>query len=181
MAHTFQVSFVNHLNTKRKYCFSVEDAETRRRWGQVLLAQIKRATAERSARRGLPAAPPQRQVRQAAETVALQVLRDALIGQENAASTSAQPENGSTPSGGRGGRGGRSGSISTAYAMRAGHGEVGLPHHSAGIVQQLAEKDTGLLDLQTGKELVLLCRQNSLLPMVLSFLQGGVATNSNVV
>jgi hypothetical protein len=129
MAHTFQLAFVNHVGVKRKYCFSVDDAETRKRWGQVLSSQIKRSEGKRL---------------RAAETVALQVLRDALIGKEDA-------------------RRGRSNSVSAAFSH-----ELGSTTHVS------SDKDSGLLDVQTGKELVLLCRQNSLLPLVLSFLQSGV-------
>jgi hypothetical protein len=82
-------------------------------------------------------------VRKAAEGVALQVLRDALIGME-------------------GGEKVRSGSVSVSLGGEQHGGE------SEG------NGEGGMLDVQTGKELVLVCRQNSLLPGLLELLQSGV-------
>ena len=75
MKHTFQVSFSNHLGFKRKYCFSVTERSVLAKWAATLPRQIMLA---RQATAIVPSTPEQR-VRAAAEAVALQVLRDALI------------------------------------------------------------------------------------------------------
>lgn len=76
--HTFQLSFTREpTNTRRKYLFSFEDLETRLRWAGTLQGQIQRSTA---AKRDVdPLGPISPQVREAAEVVSLQVLRDALL------------------------------------------------------------------------------------------------------
>ncbi|BGP33123.1 hypothetical protein JCM10296v2_004912 [Rhodotorula toruloides] len=71
MQHTFQLSFTNHLDVKRKYMFSCTSTEERAQWIRVLRDRIA-ATA------GAPS-PPHDTAATAAQTVAVQVLRDSLL------------------------------------------------------------------------------------------------------
>ena len=172
MQHTFQVSFLSPTGLKRKYCFSLPDANSRTKWGTLLQHQI-------AATKAVPMSS--NLIRTAAEGVALQVLRDAVIPME--------PETK------------RSGSVSVVYkegdmpfrpkvpAQKddgSGAGEFGdglneLDERDGGDRDERDQKDgsggrgkmSGLMDVQTGKELVLLCRQNSLLPGLLELLQVG--------
>lgn len=135
MRNTFHLSFASPSGTKRKYCFSVADASARQKWGTMLTRQIW-LTTEKKTGTGAPTTKEGR-VRRAAETVSLQVLRDALM--------PSSPE--------------------VQQAARSKH---------ASIAAAFATESPPLNDttsLQTGKELVLLCRQNSLLPSVLEHLQ----------
>lgn len=76
--HTFQLSFMREpTNTRRKYLFSFEDMDNRLRWAGTLQGQIQRSIAAKKRLDSLgPIAP---RVREAAEVVSLQVLRDALL------------------------------------------------------------------------------------------------------
>lgn len=65
-----QLSFTNHLDLKRKYMFSCRDAETRSRWLRLLRERIAVSAAT-----PLPATAAQA----AANAVAVQVLRDAVL------------------------------------------------------------------------------------------------------
>lgn len=177
MRHTFQVSFMSHLDQKRKYCFSVPDASSRQRWGQMLTRQVW-LTTEKKQGAGAPTTPEQR-VRRAAEAVGLQVLRDALLppaskldkGGLDSTPVSRKTSQ-STPHREHHLRGNRMGSVSVAYAHKYLNDESASPVSplQSGKTQEAV---SGMVDLQTGKELVLLCRQNSLLPTVLELLQSG--------
>lgn len=80
MQHTFQISFINHLEVKRKYMFSTLSAEVRMEWLEVARERIEvmnknaatTKTGEEERTKGM----------RAAEMVAIQVLRDALIAPE---------------------------------------------------------------------------------------------------
>ena len=159
MAHTFHVSFLSHTGSKRRYCFSLNDAETRAKWGVALRRQIEATSVAKSR---CPTTIRQK-VWQAAEAVSLQVLRDAVIPpEEKVADPHVSRMN-------------RRGSVSVAYPATAGRDEenVGPPSQPTQSGAN-GERMSGLMDVQTGKELVLLCRQNSLLPGLLEFLQAGV-------
>lgn len=162
MRHTFHVAFVSHLGLRRKYCFSVADAQTRQRWGALLHRQVAATRQAKAALSLGPSASQWDQVRLAADSVALQVLRDALIPPDE--KRSERPE-----------LGGRKGSVSATYMQGLGRGESGLgplqPSKGTGMEDKTQR---GLVEVQTGKELVLLCRQNSLLPGLLELLQAGV-------
>jgi hypothetical protein len=158
MAHTFHVAFLSHTSSKRKYCFSVNDVETRSKWGNVLarlIAATRTAKSQAASR-----------IRQAAEGVALQVLRDAVIPPEEKMSKSAISKIA------------RSRSVSVAYAHQAGRNERDLGELQASKPAVEGDGVGGLMDIQTGKELVLLCRQNSLLPGLLESLQAGIGSGN---
>lgn len=198
MRHTFHVSFLSHTGLKRKYCFSVADAETRAKWGRLLEKQVALACHIKAESEHKPQTTSEA-IRTAAESVSLQVLRDALIPPEEKPNptTSIPPPtpmgslnpgpfsfaaNASTLTAANARKPHprtRAGSVSKTYAHMAGAGETALgplqPSKVAhkGEGEKEKEKTSGLMELQTGKELVLLCRQNSLLPGLLELLQVG--------
>ena len=196
MKHTFQVAFTSHLGSKRKYCFSVPDEATHQKWGQALSKQVA-ATIES---KRPDAMSPRAAIRQAAEIVSLQVLRDALIPREDVPTV--QGAVGNSSGLGRTTRPQRSGSVSVAYAVAQGRtemelgplmsgrnsqsrvqvtgmsgapgdGEQGVEGEGGGAAEK-EDQTSGMVEVQSGKELVLLCRQNSLLPGVLELLQSGL-------
>ena len=150
MRHTFHVAFFSSTNQKRKYCFSVPSDELKSKWGQVLKRQIAICKSKSTT-------PTEKQLRQIAEKVSLQVLRDAVIPPDDTSSNQNRV---------------RQGSVSTTYEHTAGKDEKALgplvPPTKAG-----SERESGLVEIRTGKELVLLCRQNSLLPGLLELLSAG--------
>ncbi|WVW84590.1 hypothetical protein I302_106624 [Kwoniella bestiolae CBS 10118] len=181
MKYTFHVSFISHLGIKRKYCFSLDDLESKRRWGKLLSRQIQLA-------KQVKTTISKSEIRRTAENVSIQVLRDALIPLEYKASPGhieniTDTNNTTSTNGGVEHRGSesttkekiRSGSVSISYTKslkeeydlgplvptKSTHPPIGL----GGV-----EKQSGIMDVQTGKELVLLCRQNSLLPGLLELL-----------
>ena len=176
MKHTFQLSFVSHMGVKRKYCFSVPDAGTRSRWAQALHRQITQTRTLRSKQ-------DTNELRKVAEAVSLQVLRDALLphrpsghtGQDVAHKSNA---NGNGNENGTGNANGsarmRQGSVSTTYRHLVSIEESELgPLQPPSSALSPDGPQSGLVDVQTGKELVLLCRQNSLLPGLLELLTAG--------
>ncbi|KAK4054965.1 hypothetical protein OIO90_003306 [Microbotryomycetes sp. JL221] len=70
MQHTFQVSFTNHLDVKRKYMFSTLDAQLRTQWLQAIRQHTSLC---------LQKPRPATAALEAGEAVAVQVLRDSLI------------------------------------------------------------------------------------------------------
>jgi hypothetical protein len=144
MKHTFHLSFPNHLGEKRRYCFSLPDAELRTIWG-VLLPRQAAITRQR---KSVPASTAQAKIKAAAEAVALLVLRDALVPSHKA------PH-----------RAQRSGSVSVVHTQEGEAGKKEQHEHGSSCREFMAET--------TGKEVVLVCRQNSLLPGMLELLQAG--------
>ncbi|WWC88745.1 uncharacterized protein L201_003658 [Kwoniella dendrophila CBS 6074] len=225
MKHTFHVSFISHLGVKRKYCFSVDDITLKRRWGKTLMKQIQQT--KQAKQLSLQTANTiQQKIKQTAENVSIQVLRDALIPIEHKiqiptsdsnnqvilennnieqknndrlldnhrvissiSNSISNPSSSSalTPGGGSNSNGGanrtRQGSVSIAYTKSLKE-EYDLgplqPTKSTNISgnNENNKKQSGLMDIQTGKELVLLCRQNSLLPGLLELLHAGKEPSS---
>lgn len=161
MRHTLHVAFVSPTGLKRKYCFSVLDSETRQKWGQLLTRQI--STMQTLTSR--PIINAQQRIRQAAQAVSLQVLRDALIPPEEKSEPVEKKERDRLV---------RAGSVSVTYDQQMGKQEGDLGPLQPSKVVGGSTKQSGLLEVQSGKELVLLCRQNSLLPGLLELLQTGV-------
>jgi hypothetical protein len=149
MRNTFHVSFFSPTNQKRKYCFSVPNDEAKSKLGQVLRKQIAICKSKSTN-------PTENELRHIAEKVSLQVLRDAVIPPDDPSPQTRA----------------RQGSVSTTYEHTAGRDEKALgplvPPTKAG-----SERTSGLVEIRTGKELVLLCRQNSLLPGLLELLSSG--------
>ncbi|KAL8287296.1 hypothetical protein RQP46_003748 [Phenoliferia psychrophenolica] len=226
MLHTFQISFVNHLDVKRKvrpprafppfrtltksqlpmqqYMLSTLDASVRATWLQAIRERTDACLAA--------PLPPTRAL-QAGSAVAVQVLREALIAPEstlpNAAgssSTTASPRPttatrfaSSVPATPRIGRLGtptrpgapahaRSNSFSRTYAAGVGKVEADLvaerdrraQNSSAAAQTRRGSRDDAEKSpfVKSGKAIQLVTEQNSLLPLVLSFLSAGAAVST---
>ncbi|EIW73642.1 hypothetical protein TREMEDRAFT_67472 [Tremella mesenterica DSM 1558] len=212
MKHTFQISFLGNQGSKRKYCFSVQDNSIREKWGGLLLKQIGMNRKSRN----LKIENHREKIKQVAENVSLQVLKDALIPletitpflnssqprpslpnhlsqsnqinqviqsiqsnqpfQQNQSNISSQnadfiEKQSSQSISTMNDKKTRSGSISAAYSVHGGQAEKSLGPLKPSGTQIDEEVKNGLINCQTGKEMVLLCRQNSLLPGLLELLQ----------
>lgn len=184
MSHTFHLSFFAPSGSKRTYCIALPDAQSRTKWAMLLPRQINRCRTN-AAQSSIDAeAESQDQGvgggvkrRMAAEALGLGVLRDSLIGDQ------------------RGSEPGRRGSVSTTYDGAMGKDEVdalGPLRMREGIGQEVSTGDatrhehghrqngsevemhghpTQPLSLTTGKEIVLVCRQNSIMPDLLDMLR----------
>ena len=198
MRHTFQLAFVNHHNVKRKYMFSMTEAENRTQWLAALHAgvervgvTVKRATTNRTGA--------------IASAVSLQVLRDALISPDDSGGVGSSQGAASAPrrpgtASGRGVAGhARSNSFSRTYPAGLGRGEADLnpadsrqpsrngPDRrpsSAGFQGSVSMARRGSKDSVaealhqagslTGHAIVLTACQNSHLPSVLALLNAHV-------
>ncbi|WVO15789.1 hypothetical protein L204_103451 [Cryptococcus depauperatus] len=184
MRHTFQISFTNQNGLKRRYCIGVNTAETCHRWRTLLEKQIQETSELKMKVRSHEKSST---IRQTAEAVSLQVLRDALMSPEEKMDISHCSSDKSSQSVASGGfrpntatdqSRSRAGSVSLAYAQYALKEEYDL-----GPLQPTRGNDTidttsSLVGTRTGKELVLLCRQNSLMPGLLELLHAGTGRSS---
>lgn len=232
MQHTFQISFVNHLEVKRKvrrppsflfvseayftccilpskYMFSTLDAQVR----QTFLSAIRECSTTL-----FHTPPPATRALLAAEAVTFQVLRDALIPPEPVVTSPAAPSprlNSAAPRFAtptvptppvRLGRLGtptkippmtgvagtlvRSNSFSRMYAAGVGKVELDLVAErdrkgaaAAAAGRRASREDQvaqGLVAgqwIKTGTEIAVVAEQNSLLPLVLSFLSVGASVS----
>lgn len=175
MRHTFQIAFSNHVGLKRKYCFSMNSFASCQEWRELLEKHIKETKGAKS----IKGSSSRDVARQAAEAVSLQVLRDALISTEETAqltkentafrprgNAAAQPESDTGPRS-------RTGSISAVYAQLALKEEYELVPRQPVQEENDMDKASQKGNARTGKELVLLCRQNSLMPWLLNLLLAG--------
>jgi hypothetical protein len=151
MKHTFQATFTPQQGKPRKFCFSVPDAAAHAKWGQLLQRQISRVTAHKMR---VPQSPVDH-TRQATEEMSLQVLKDALVMTRTEEEHEKQEVLASRGEHGDKAGNDRKGSVSVTLEpnLHNGQDRAQLPGTT-----------------QTGKELVLLCRQNSLLPGILELL-----------
>lgn len=175
--------------------FSTFDASIRNNW----IKSVKDCTADST-----KVVPPTTKSLLAAQTVAGQVLQDVLIPPILASNTSsAAPKltggigiagflrpgtamirpsrsRAGTP---RGGEGTRSNSFSKTYAFTTGREEAELGNNgkvaAKGESIQSSEPDIPFVDrgIKTGHEIALITEQNSLLPIVLSFLSQGASVS----
>ncbi|KGB74832.1 hypothetical protein CNBG_0670 [Cryptococcus deuterogattii R265] len=175
MRHTFQIAFSNHVGLKRKYCFSMNSFASCQEWRELLEKHIRETKGAKS----IKGSSSRDVARQAAEAVSLQVLRDALISTEETAqltkentafrprgNAAAQPESDTGPRS-------RTGSISAVYAQHALKEEYELVPRQPVQEENDMDKASQKGNARTGKELVLLCRQNSLMPWLLNLLLAG--------
>ncbi|ORY31383.1 hypothetical protein BCR39DRAFT_558172 [Naematelia encephala] len=171
MKNTFQLAFTSHLGSRRKYCYSVQDEQIRTKWVQALIRQTALTKSAKSA--STPSSTdPRAVIRYTAEAVSFQVLCDALIPRSDPPSKhgeTRQPQQ----------RHHRSGSVSKAYAHNMGKKEEALGPLRPSKPTLTSERKDGLVEVNSGKELVLVCRQNSLLPSLLELLQSGVAESTS--
>jgi len=193
MRNTFQVAFVNHKSSKRRYMFSVDDPVMRHNWTVSLKRQIDIVSAGQQAQVASTSS-----FHRAAEQVAFRVLQETLIplpsaGSDNprhAFSSHSQPL--SSPSNGRLEAGGketpqashmRSKSRSQVYHR---HGSGKLEHQQLDPLLQPNGNGNTIESLETdaedgshsppeggtylwgGKELETVCQQNSAIVLVLA-------------
>lgn len=151
MKHTFQATFTPQQGKPRKFCFSVPDAAAHAKWGQLLQRQISRVTAHKMR---VPQSPVDH-TRQATEEMSLQVLKDALVMKRTEGEHEKQEVLASRGDNGDMAGNARKDSVSVTLEPNLHNGHDRAQHPGT---------------TQTGKELVLLCRQNSLLPGILELL-----------
>ena len=183
MKHTFKIEIPASATSKRVYCFSLAHGDTYARWENHLTKQVEvaRQVADR-----VPVTVRER-LRAAAGKMATAVLQDALIPSGSSAQarsrigTSAEREKVAKLPRPIPLRRTRSGSVSVAYPALHRE-ETLLVNHlppngaSLGSAEDAPDKMNGYTAneiVQTGKEIVLLCRQNSLLPGVIELLKPG--------
>lgn len=199
MRYTFQLAFVNHLAVKRKYMFSMTEADLRNKWISCLRAGVENAIAIANEPNTIS------KQHHVANAVSLQVLRDALIAPDDPVAVGATLNNNSYTAVSRNGRYNspakpihvRSNSFSKTYAYGPGKAEVGLlggdtpklggsisdrrpsgPSISSTIAGRRGSKDEGdggnASYFKTGNDIVMMVCQNSHLPAVLSMLNAHV-------
>ncbi|RXW16721.1 hypothetical protein EST38_g9137 [Candolleomyces aberdarensis] len=88
MRNTFQIAFLNHEKSKRRYMFSVDDHLMRHQWAQSIRQQIEKSLVAGSTPTE-HALPGVSDFYRAAEEVAFKVLQDALTGSGPSTSSSA--------------------------------------------------------------------------------------------
>ncbi|GAA6010585.1 hypothetical protein JCM11491_002983 [Sporobolomyces phaffii] len=199
MQNTFQVSFTNHLDVKRKYMFAVSDATIRSQWLSTFRKQLAKAHHPSSGTNPTLAA---------AQAVSTQVLRDVFLPPDELVQISpaapsprpnlTAPQFGrpvtatprtrlGTPTRAGGGMLARSNSISKMYASQFKE-EADLSDRKQSLINNQLRlngaggggprDDVATLGgsqyAKTGHDLVLTTEQNSLLPVVLSFLNSGL-------
>jgi hypothetical protein len=164
MRNTFQVAFSDVDERKRRYMFSVDDPLKRHQWAVSLRGHISMASA----------ANGKSEFNQAADSMAFQVLQKTLFGLDEEHRV---PSSDSLHANGRPGPSHtRSKSRSHVYhRFGAGRNELDLMIDQAD--QQDSSLDSGSSRVNgkvwTGQEIETHCRQNSSIPLVLSYLQAG--------
>ena len=172
MRSTFQLAFNNHEGQKRKYMFSVEDPMIRHPWTTSIQRQIHLASTQ---------ACRSSKALQAAEQLAFQVLQDTLIGTDLDTMPSPRDEafaalTGQIPPRRSRGDGSsshvRSKSRSQVY-HRQGPGQLepgssseldGLPIHLLPSTSRTPSR------LWSGRDVEVICQQNSSIPQLLVYL-----------
>ncbi|CAE6419698.1 unnamed protein product [Rhizoctonia solani] len=154
MRNTFQVSFVRHTEQQRKYMFSVEGSLVHQQWMSVMRRQIARAVEADATM--TPVGALSAQARRAAEAVAVQVLRDTLISSEDVRNPT-----------------------TNSHRPGLGHARVGSSMLAFGEGSASGTQPSSIPKgaPRTGHDLVTICQQNSLLPLVLGFLHSRIDKN----
>lgn len=204
MQHTFQIAFVNHLDVKRKYMFSTLSPEVRTNWIRVVRDRIEASvsrplpTSRALIAAEMVAVSVLRDALIAAEDPPPLTSFAAPSPRLNTAAPRfgtagpllpllAPPRSGrlGTGTSSRSGMLGnliRSNSISKTYAAGIGKGEADLIVENNGARKQssygqnrgnIKEEENPFA--KAGSEIQLITEQNSLLPLVLSFLRAGVS------
>lgn len=200
MRNTFQIAFLNHEKSKRRYMFSVDDHLMRHQWAQSIRQQIEKSLMATSTPTEHALPPGVSDFYRAAEEVAFKVLQDALTGSGPSSSTTTSHSNGhasgyqsaadkdATMVAHR-----RSKSRSKLYP-RPGVGrlefDLSTNSHRYNSSRESNETEGGESAsgpyesgrtegrVWSGRELELHCQQNSLIPNVLSYLQVGSGSSS---
>lgn len=177
--HTFQLSFLNHLGTKRKYLFSVSDSESKADWVEALSRRTQSLSAHQ--RESLDSKS------KAIQNVALQVLRDSFIAPEESnaiALLKNQPAKKTHTRSilGRDRTIQRVQSISKLFPPGQSIIAAATTQMSGTSARSrlLAPEDSDerLALAKTGHEIVTLSEQNSLLPFVIKFVSLGLPSGA---
>lgn len=180
MRNTFRVAFVNHAGVSRKYLYSVDGKEECATWTKVLTAQIAKCRASSEPILGEKGVMISGKVKRAAEAVALRVLRDSLIDPDVPVKTSPdevtnQPSTSATAPAATAAASPATGNTSTsgfpfsiANRLMMGGPITDTSGKSAQALGSSSGPTRGLA--KTGHDVVIACQQNSLIPVVLSFL-----------
>lgn len=198
MQHIFHLTFQNHLGLKRKYLYSFQDADTKANTFEILQQLIERTREAKQSWKDT--AVMSSASRQLADQISIRVLQSSLIakGDDLKVSGSRKRRNdipGGTPSR----RPSNPASIHQAQPLVRNPAlrQEFLHHDISPALEQTYRFDDSAsiregggnheLDkvatatsapandaAHTGKDIVLICRQNSLLPVVLGFLRYGL-------
>ncbi|KAJ7783259.1 hypothetical protein B0H16DRAFT_1496118 [Mycena metata] len=200
MRNTFEMAFLNHCGTKRRYMFSVDDPLIRHQWAVSLRRQIDIASSIASSSSLSQTSPGPSKFHRAAEIVAFKALQQTLMGTD--IPTGASPaavdsalrrlnSNGSPPRSSNGNGGFRfpaewpspenptkDSRFNTAHVRSKSRSKVyhrGAGRNELDLHDQEFQKEERFdHDLPSRHEdLEMQCQQNSSIPLVLAFLQVG--------
>lgn len=126
MKHSFTLSSISADKEAKRFMFSFESAETVERWCKMIREQAERCLKEKAARSAGDVG-----VVRAMEMASLQVLRESLIGANEAQSMAALSRAPMAVGGGGDSGAARSDSVQASGAVRAGHGGLGISSNPA--------------------------------------------------
>jgi hypothetical protein len=205
MQHIFHLTFQNHLGVKRKYLYSLQDAETKANTFDILQQLIART---REAKENWKdTAVMSSASRQLADQISIKVLQSSLL------DTSKEPKSSGSRRGKKDGQDAPTPSRRLSNTNPTGFADQtslrqpafqqnflrenispALEHtyrfddsasvRDVPVVEDIDPKKTLPTSVEesdkshTGKELVFICRQNSLLPVVLGFLRYGMPSDA---
>ncbi|KIK67338.1 hypothetical protein GYMLUDRAFT_155702 [Collybiopsis luxurians FD-317 M1] len=185
MRNTFQVAFLNHCGTKRRYMFSVDDPLIRHQWTVSLKKHVDDTTASSVTSMSSFSLLSSRFYR-AAELVAFKVLQETLIGKDVVQPSGTISDVFSSPSPRSGTRGSRLGashvrskSRSQVYLQsKAGRNELDIGDLNGFNDKPFDDREESVPDnaqspVWTGRDLEIRCLQNSSIALVLQYLQVG--------
>ena len=202
MQHIFHLSFQNHLGLKRKYLYSFQDAESRATTFEILQQLIERT---REAKQNWKDTPVMSSAsRQLADQISIRVLQSSLITKGNSLKESGSRKSKKNVPGGtlsrRPSNPASNFPVTSSLVRNPSWRQEHLHHDTSPALEQTYRFDDTAsfregadnqdLDIgptatsapttdtpHTGKDIVLICRQNSLLPVVLGFLRYGLPSD----
>ncbi|KAJ7647269.1 hypothetical protein FB45DRAFT_892924 [Roridomyces roridus] len=170
MRNTFELAFLNHNGTKRRYMFSVDDPIIRHQWAVSLKREIDNACANSAASLSQTSPGPSK-FHRAAEIVAFKALQQTLMAAIHSALQRLNA-NGSPP------RALNNSAFRFPPDQRTGPPKLNLHvrsksrskvyHRGAAVKDEFDDQD-----LPSRNEGPMQCQQNSSIPLVLAFLQVG--------
>lgn len=208
MQHIFHLTFQNHLGLKRKYLYSLQDAETKANTFDILQQLIVRT---REAKQNWKdTAVMSSASRQLADQISIKVLQSSLVatGKEAKSTgsrklkkdvpdlmTPSRPLSNSNMSGFMDQPGSRQPALQQdflTYNISPAIEQTYRFDDSASVREgpvvndidpkkTMSTSDADSDKAHTGKELVFICRQNSLLPVVLGFLRYGMPSEDPTI
>lgn len=203
MQHIFHLTFQNHLGLKRKYLYSLQDAETKANTFDILQQLIART---REAKQNWKDTPVMSSAsRKLADQISIKVLQSSLIDPSKEGKSGGSrkikkdPQGPVTPNGWLSNLNTpgsleqtsvrqpvfqQNFTISPALEQTYRFDDTASAR-DVPVVEAIDPKKTMSVDVggsdksHTGKQLVFICRQNSLLPVVLGFLRYGTPSEGS--